>query len=103
MPASADEEWAYWDAKATDLRRTQLSTVQGAATKWATLLTAVLGVFGTVAFAGGLTTLDKLPGALVARGKDNDVTRSSERRIWDLSPIARSGRTEVGDGAEHKC
>jgi hypothetical protein len=60
MPASAEEEWTYWDGKATELRRTQLTTVQTSATKWSTLLTAILGVFGTVAFAGGLTTIDKL-------------------------------------------
>ena len=61
MPASAEEEWRYWDTKATELRRSQLTTVQTAATKWSAVLTALLGVFGTVAFAGGLTTIDKLP------------------------------------------
>ena len=69
MPASAEEEWTYWDTKATELRRTQLATVQTAATKWAALLTALLGVFGAVAFAGGLTTIDKLgsPYAIIAK------------------------------------
>jgi hypothetical protein len=61
MPASAEEEWKYWDAKATELRRNQLTTVHTAATKWSAVLTALLGVFGTIAFAGGLTTIDKLP------------------------------------------
>jgi hypothetical protein len=61
MPVTAEEEWKYWDTKATELRRTQLTTVQTAATKWSAVLTALLGVFGTVAFAGGLTTIDKLP------------------------------------------
>src|SRR5262245_39293504 len=60
MPVSPEEEWDYWDAKATELRRTQLKNVQSSATKWSALLAALLGVFGTVAFAGGLTTLDKL-------------------------------------------
>ncbi|MEA2498870.1 MAG: hypothetical protein QOH26_1275 [Actinomycetota bacterium] len=69
MPASAEEEWAYWDGKATELRRNQLETIRNAAAKWAALLTAFLGVFGTVAFAGGLTTVDKLDAgfALVAQ------------------------------------
>lgn len=31
MPASAEEEWTYWDDKATELRRTQIATVQSAA------------------------------------------------------------------------
>lgn len=60
MPATPEEEWTYWDTKATELRRTQLGTVQASATKWSALMTALLGVFGTVAFAGGLTTIDKL-------------------------------------------
>lgn len=69
MPVSAENEWRYWDTKATELRRNQLTTVQTAATKWSAVLTALLGVFGTVAFAGGLSTIDKLPDsyALFAR------------------------------------
>lgn len=60
MPATLEDEWAYWDAKATELRRTQLSSVQSAAAKWSGLLTAALGIFSAIAFAGGLTTIDKL-------------------------------------------
>jgi MFS family permease len=60
MPARPEEEWAYWDEKATELRRTQLATVQTSATKWSALMVTLLGVFGTVAFAGGLTSIDKL-------------------------------------------
>jgi hypothetical protein len=60
MPATETEEWLYWDAKATELRRTQLATVKASATKWSALLTALLGLFGAVAFAGGLTAVDKL-------------------------------------------
>jgi hypothetical protein len=69
MPATAEQEWEYWDKQATDLRRSQLKTVQTSATKWSTLLTALLGVFGTVAFAGGLSSLDDLepPWAGVAK------------------------------------
>jgi hypothetical protein len=60
MPVTEEEEWSYWDQKATELRRGQLATVQGSAGKWLAFLTALLGIFGTVAFAGGLTTIDKL-------------------------------------------
>jgi hypothetical protein len=70
MPATEEEEWIYWDAKATELRRTQLETVRNSATKWSALLTALLGVFGAVAFSGGLTAIDKLnrASAFLARG-----------------------------------
>jgi hypothetical protein len=61
VPVSPEEEWEYWDKKATELRRGQLTTVQTSATKWSALLAALLGVFSAVAFAGGLTTIDKLP------------------------------------------
>jgi hypothetical protein len=61
MPASLDEEWTYWDGKATEVRRTQQQTVAKSAENWSTLLTALLGVAGTVTFVGGLATIDKLP------------------------------------------
>jgi hypothetical protein len=60
MPATEEQEWKYWDDEATKLRRSQLKTVQTSATKWSALLTALLGVFGTVAFAGGLSSIDEL-------------------------------------------
>jgi hypothetical protein len=60
MPATPDQEWTYWDGQLTSLERTQLATVQQAATGWRTLFGALLGVFTAVAFAGGVTTIDKL-------------------------------------------
>lgn len=69
MPVTPEQEWEYWDSRATELRRGQLGTVQSSATKWAALMTALLGIFGTVAFAGGLTTLDKLPNPWVGIAK----------------------------------
>lgn len=60
MPLTPEEEWAHWDAKLIELRHGQLKTVQDAAAGWAKLFAAVLGIYGTVAFAGGLTSLDKL-------------------------------------------
>jgi len=54
----------YWSAKQVELERDQLGTVQKAAASWTTLFGAILGVFGTVAFAGGLTAVDKLSESL---------------------------------------
>lgn len=64
------EESKYWRTKSETLRRTQLETIQKAATGWSALLGALLGIFGAAAFAGGLTTIDKLaePWATVAKG-----------------------------------
>jgi hypothetical protein len=60
MPLTPEQEWNYWDGQVTELRHHQLATVQSAATGWKTLFAALLGIFTTVAFAGGLTTVDKL-------------------------------------------
>jgi hypothetical protein len=60
MTTHADEI-AYWESRVEQLRRGQLKAVQASATKWSALMAGLLGVFGTVAFAGGLTTVDKLP------------------------------------------
>ncbi len=61
MTTFADEA-AYYEARLDELRRGQLRTVQASAGRWSALMTGVLGVFGTVAFAGGLSTVDKLDG-----------------------------------------
>jgi hypothetical protein len=60
MPPTAQENFAYWDDQLTTMIRTQLTTVQQAATGWRTLFGALLGIFTSVAFAGGITTIDKL-------------------------------------------
>lgn len=60
--SSEQEETDYWKSQVLHAVRNELETVQKAASAWATLFTAVLGVFGTVTFAGGLTALDDLPG-----------------------------------------
>ncbi|MCA1702380.1 MAG: hypothetical protein LC808_03575 [Actinobacteria bacterium] len=60
MPPTPEQEWEYWDTKGTELRHGQLDTVQKAAANWTALFGASLGIFGTVAFAGGLTTVDAL-------------------------------------------
>ncbi len=62
--ATPEEEWEYWDVKNDELRRTQLETVQKAASNWSTLFGALVGVFGVVSFAGGFTTIDKLESPL---------------------------------------
>lgn len=59
MTTFADEA-AYYEDRLDELRRGQLKTVQTSAGRWSALMTAVLGVFGTVAFAGGLSTVDQL-------------------------------------------
>lgn len=59
MTTFADEA-DFYEARLDELRRGQLKTVQASAGRWSALMTAVLGVFGTVAFAGGLTTIDDL-------------------------------------------
>jgi hypothetical protein len=62
MPVSPEQDWEYWDEKATALWREQTTSVNTAAAKWSAMVGALLGVFGAVAFAGGLATLDKLSG-----------------------------------------
>lgn len=60
MPVTPEEEWTYWDDRATELRRGEMQTVQKAATAWGSLFGALVGVFGAVTLAGGLTTIDEL-------------------------------------------
>lgn len=47
-----DEE--YWAGKVEDAKRGQLDTVRKTATAWSGLFSALFGVFGVVAVAGGL-------------------------------------------------
>jgi hypothetical protein len=54
------DEFDFYEQKLDELRRGRLATVRATAARWAALMTATLGVFGTVAFAGGLRTVDKL-------------------------------------------
>lgn len=58
--ASDEEDFDYWQGRVNDLQRTQLETVNAVAANWRTLFGALLGIFAAVAFAGGLTTIDKL-------------------------------------------
>ena len=62
VPVTPEDEWTFWDARLTDLKHGQLETVQKAATAWASLFGALVGVFGAVAFGGGLASVDRLPG-----------------------------------------
>lgn len=54
------EEAQYWRDKVVGAARGQLETVQKTATSWSALLSSLLGVFGVVAFAGGLKSIDDL-------------------------------------------
>jgi hypothetical protein len=55
------EEALFWKAKVDEqLRGGQLDTIQKAATAWTALFGSLLGIFGVVAFAGGLQSIDDL-------------------------------------------
>jgi hypothetical protein len=54
-------EEEFWTQQVIEGRRDQLANVRKSATAWSGLFGAVLAVFGTVAFAGGLTALEDLP------------------------------------------
>ena len=54
------DEVEFWKQQVLTRDRDQLTTVSKAATAWSALFAGMLGVFGTVAFAGGLTALDRL-------------------------------------------
>ena len=56
----ASEDEVFWRAQATAAKHQELENVRKAATAWTALFTAVVGVFSTVAFAGGLPALDDL-------------------------------------------
>ncbi len=61
MPATFEEDWEFWDQKVTDLSRTELDTVQKSATAWKALVGGLIGLFGTIAFVSGPSSLAKLP------------------------------------------
>ena len=51
---------AHWENKLSEVRTGQLDTVRKSATAWSALFSSLLGVFGVVAFAGGLKEIDDL-------------------------------------------
>lgn len=53
-------EEEFWRQQVLEGRRTQLEAVRKAATSWSELFAAVLSLFGTVTFAGGLASLEDL-------------------------------------------
>src|SRR5262245_15246117 len=56
---TTDQE--YWSERLDEARRGgQLETVRKSAPVWSALVSSLLGVFGLVAFAGGLKELDEL-------------------------------------------
>ncbi|MDN5779373.1 MAG: hypothetical protein L0H96_20985, partial [Humibacillus sp.] len=54
------DEVEFWKQQVLTRNRDQLTTVSKAATGWSALFAGVLGVFGTVAFSGGLTAVDRV-------------------------------------------
>lgn len=59
----------YWQAKLDDLGRTELDTVRSTAAKWQGTISALLGIFGTVAFVSGNQTIEKLSPSAAAAAK----------------------------------
>ncbi|MEO6997201.1 MAG: hypothetical protein ABI112_03880 [Terracoccus sp.] len=53
-------EVEFWKQQVLTRNRDQLTTVSKAATAWSALFTGALGLFGTVAFAGGLTAVHRV-------------------------------------------
>lgn len=54
------KESVYWQDKLDEQRRTQLDVVRSTAAKWQATIATLLGIFGSVAFVGGVTKVDEL-------------------------------------------
>lgn len=54
------DEVQFWKQQVLTRNRDQLTSVSRAATAWSAVFTAVLGVFSTVSFAGGFSSIDHL-------------------------------------------
>ena len=61
MPTTKAEDDDYWDNQVTEMIRGELAAALSAATAWKNLFAALLGIFTAAAFAGGITTVSKLP------------------------------------------
>jgi hypothetical protein len=61
-------EREYWDGMAEKANREQLKAVQDSAAKWTAVTSALLGLFGTVAFATGLDSIGYLPNGFLRLG-----------------------------------
>src|SRR4051794_27492384 len=61
IDVSMSAEETYWRDQVVAARHGQLEMVRKAATGWSALFGGLLGIFGTVAFAGGLPTMEDLP------------------------------------------
>jgi len=59
--ATEQDEALYWAGKAADAHHNVLDTVQASAGKWQAAIAAFLGVYATVGFVVGPTTLASLP------------------------------------------
>lgn len=59
--ATEQDEALYWAGKAADAHHNVLVTVQASAGKWQAAIAAFLGVYATVGFVVGPTTLASLP------------------------------------------
>ncbi|HEY2668743.1 MAG TPA: hypothetical protein VGJ07_00035 [Rugosimonospora sp.] len=84
------DELAHYESNVDELRRGQLKTVQTSATRWSALMAGLLAVFGTVAFAGGLNTVERLPSPAdaVVKALTTLAAVSAVVAIWYLSRAA---------------
>ncbi|RSM73149.1 hypothetical protein DMB66_03725 [Actinoplanes sp. ATCC 53533] len=84
------DEVAFYEARNSDLRRGRLKALQASATKWSALMAGFLGVFGTVAFAGGLATVDKLPAPVdvLVKATTTLAAVAAALAVWFLSRAA---------------
>jgi len=62
-------ESIYWQDRFDELRRTELDSVRATAGKWQATIATLLGVFGSVAFVGGISKVDDLNDAAAAAAK----------------------------------
>lgn len=97
MPLTPEQDFDFWDSKLTDLRHNQLETVQKAATAWAAFFSAALGIFGAVAFAGGLTTLDKVgsPWNGIAKGLTIVAALAALYATWRSATAAQGMKPQL--------
>jgi hypothetical protein len=64
------KEAEYWQAKLTDISRTELDKVRATAAKWQATISTLLGVFGSIAFVGGISNVDQLNERMATTAKN---------------------------------
>ncbi|HKJ55618.1 MAG TPA: hypothetical protein VJ978_06490 [Nitriliruptoraceae bacterium] len=95
-----EAEHDYWLGEVRRLERGQLATVQAAADSWTKLFGAVTGIFGVAAFAGGLTTIDKLasPFNIVAASLTTLAAVCAAFSLYNSATATRSASADTMTG-----